>query len=138
MKVYVVTSGEYSDYHICGVTLDKPLAERWAEVEQGSAEEYETDEAFVDTHQGLLSYTVVMDIEGNSSCSRSIGNYEREDQPYSTYENRRMAFYVWAKHDTHAVKIANERRIQRIASGTWETDWNVWKKRQADERTHEN
>ena len=27
-KVYVITSGEYSDYHICAVTLDPKRAEK--------------------------------------------------------------------------------------------------------------
>ncbi|MBR0417913.1 MAG: hypothetical protein IJI66_01945 [Erysipelotrichaceae bacterium] len=27
MKAYIITNGEYSDYHICGVTLDKEKAE---------------------------------------------------------------------------------------------------------------
>ena len=30
MKVYVVTKGEYSDYHICCVCLDRETAERRA------------------------------------------------------------------------------------------------------------
>ena len=30
MKVYVITQGEYSDYHICGVAIDKERANRLA------------------------------------------------------------------------------------------------------------
>lgn len=30
MKVYVITKGIYSDYHICGVALDKERANRLA------------------------------------------------------------------------------------------------------------
>lgn len=49
MKVYVITKGEYSDYHICAVTLDKKIAaqlkqrytDRWNDAE---IEEYETDD----------------------------------------------------------------------------------------------
>ena len=28
MKAYIITKGEYSDYHICAVTLDKDKAEQ--------------------------------------------------------------------------------------------------------------
>ena len=28
MKVYIITEGDYSDYHICAVTLEKKQAEQ--------------------------------------------------------------------------------------------------------------
>jgi len=31
-------------------------------------------------------------------------------------------FYIWAKDEMHAVKIANERRVQLIASNQWEPE----------------
>lgn len=48
MKVYVITKGCYSDYHICGVTLDKTIAETMAKrfsdrYEDAEVEEYDTD-----------------------------------------------------------------------------------------------
>ena len=45
MKVYIITSGEYSDYSIDAVTLDKEEAERMVNVfPQESIEEYDTDD----------------------------------------------------------------------------------------------
>lgn len=49
MKVYVITSGEYSDYGICAVTLDKKQAELLKERYSGKwdearIEEYDTDD----------------------------------------------------------------------------------------------
>lgn len=38
MKVYVLTTGEYSAYHIIGVTLDKGQAEHYAKVFNNSNE----------------------------------------------------------------------------------------------------
>lgn len=29
MKIYIITAGEYSDYHICGAWLDRAEAERY-------------------------------------------------------------------------------------------------------------
>lgn len=48
MKVYVITQGIYSDYHICAVTLDAQEAERLRKVydesgDRARVEEYETD-----------------------------------------------------------------------------------------------
>ena len=40
MKVYVVTSGEYSDYHIVGVTLDKQVAEIFVNSKNATKGEY--------------------------------------------------------------------------------------------------
>lgn len=50
MKVYVITKGEYSDYHICSVCLDKEEAERRLKLfssdwEDAMIEEYDTDVA---------------------------------------------------------------------------------------------
>lgn len=63
--VYIITAGSYSDYHICGVTLDKDKAERmkvlcichYGENEGVSIEEYETDkiESFSLTEEELNS-----------------------------------------------------------------------------------
>jgi hypothetical protein len=36
-------------------------------------------------------------------------------------------FYMWAKDELHAVKIANERRIRLIESNSWDVDWDKWK-----------
>lgn len=49
MKVYVITKGDYSDYHICGVSLDKEEAELIAEkcstsYDEASVETYDTEE----------------------------------------------------------------------------------------------
>lgn len=49
MKVYVITRGAYSDYHICGVSLDKNLADKIAEgcsdkYEDADVEVYDTEE----------------------------------------------------------------------------------------------
>jgi hypothetical protein len=38
-----------------------------------------------------------------------------------------MDFYMWAKDELHAVKIANERRIRLIESNSWDVDWDKWK-----------
>ena len=49
MKVYVITSGEYSSYHIDAVFTDEDTAYKYASLDADrSVEEYETDTATVD------------------------------------------------------------------------------------------
>lgn len=44
MKIYVVTNGVYSDYHIEAVFLSKKEAELYVAVHEGQVEEYETSD----------------------------------------------------------------------------------------------
>jgi len=44
MKVYIVTDGSYSDYHIERVFLEKEKAEHFSELIDGDVGEYETDD----------------------------------------------------------------------------------------------
>ena len=43
MKVYIVTDGDYSDYHIVGVYTDKEKAEKYTSTYSGRVEEHDTD-----------------------------------------------------------------------------------------------
>lgn len=59
MKVFVITQGEYSDYGICAVSLDKDDAERKCALLNRNArngeyceiEEYDTDDMVVETNE---------------------------------------------------------------------------------------
>lgn len=61
MKVYVITQGEYSDYYIRAVSLDKDDAERKCALLNRNArcdeyceiEEYDTEDMVVDTNEGV-------------------------------------------------------------------------------------
>jgi len=76
MKVYVITKGEYSDYGICAVTLDKENAKKLKEYfsdktgnawdEEAMIEEYETDVA-EEIAQGKRIYEVDI-YDGEVSC----------------------------------------------------------------------
>lgn len=61
-KVYVITKGCYSDYHICAVTLDKEKAERLHKLfdgryDQAEIEEWDT-EATADLLLGRKQYYI--------------------------------------------------------------------------------
>ena len=65
MKVYAVTEGCYSDYHICGITLDKEAAEAFVEkYPDCNIEEYDTDDIeFV--KRGCTLYCIVLNKDGD-------------------------------------------------------------------------
>ena len=111
MRVYVVTQGEYSAYHIVGVTLDRAKAERWMELynaEKGEydydaqIEEYETDEFGTD---GLFQWEVGQGWTiGGCELDTMGGDY---GEWYDNDEN--YCLKVMAKDKDHALKVAYDK-----------------------------
>jgi hypothetical protein len=131
MKLHVVTKGEYSDYSICGIYSTAEKAEEAKRLYAADeVEEWELDKTPAHL-PGHWPYSVRMDIDGNSDVEPSAVNYMVEEaRPYG--DGVRVSFDVWAKDEAHAVKIANERRAQLIASGQWQTDWEAWRRGKAN------
>jgi hypothetical protein len=134
--IYIVTDGDYSDYHICGVYSTKKLAKKAQELHMASSiEEYEID-AMEDCPAGMLPWSVRMGADGRTHWEGKTG-VERERITYFKTQNewapygdgQAVCFRMFAKDETHAIKIANERRAQLIASGEWTTNWEEWQKR---------
>ena len=129
MDVYVVTKGDYSDYHIVGVYSSKELADlAHKNLNADDIETWKLDE-HMGEKGGLLLYNVIMDRHGNTKGLSRQSNLEEPQHdwyPYYGADQYQMVFPVWAKDASHAVKIANERRIQLIASGTWGISWKEW------------
>ncbi len=69
MKVYVVTAGEYSDYHIEAVYSTREKAELYVATHEGEIEEYDIDEPVM---EGKAYYGVYAkffaDIDGKGKC----------------------------------------------------------------------
>lgn len=145
-EIYLVTQGQYSDYSVRGVFVDKELAAEFAA--QISAE-YDT--AKVDTRPIMTEltmpinyrgYTFIMDVDGNTDGVRQRGVDEYNDENDGSYpedeyvrhvpsgivttgrgsfiSTGRYKFFIKTdKGAVGAIKIANEKRIQMIANGTW-------------------
>lgn len=116
MKVYVVTDGNYSDYHICGVAASKETAERIIkyitrhdEYSDPRIEEYDTD-AWIDAvNSGGLYHAVLLP---NGSISVYVETYEIESgykmrNKVKNYYNR-LNVWVLARDEIHAKKIASD------------------------------
>ena len=125
-KVYIVTAGSYSDYHIAGVFTDKALADRfaskhrWGDAEVGTWQVNPVEEQL---HSGREPYVVYIDKEGKVSCEMDwnaisdVQEYGVRSDGYDGYGRLRLV--VFAKDEQHAAKIANERRTQIIANNMW-------------------
>lgn len=118
-KVYIITKGTYSDYHICAVTLDKNTAEKlakkysedsWSEavIEEHALEDFTKGERFM--------YCVTF---GNNGISCSFEEYEHTEKVFyykNAYSGQgRMVVYVKAQDEDHAKKIAQDRRAEYLA-----------------------
>ena len=127
--VYVVTTGVYSDYHIEGVCSTKELAEETVQLTGGTIEEYELD-LILARPKDYLPYVVVMEPNGDcvvnrrrhadlesllerswSACQYRAGFRHRDKNV--------VVFYVWARNEDHAVKIAAEKRTYLQTTGMW-------------------
>ena len=118
-KVYVITAGEYSDYHICAVTLDPDNAEWLRKFYNKDSytgafiEEYNTETAPERFKQGEKRWRVSFDYRGDEEfCQEwcdNIGEY------ISMRTDGTVFAYVWAKDKESAIKIAAERRAKYLA-----------------------
>jgi len=132
MIIYIVTKGEYSDYHICGVFTDPIKAQEAKKLYSEKCFETRVEEWEADIHTehpaGTLIYQVIMSkdgiIDGVRQKSLDIliaphknitKDIKEENITSRTGNNSYMSFTVWATDEAHAIKIANERREQLIA-----------------------
>lgn len=112
--IYVLTAGEYSDYHIKGVFTDRALAEKAQKlVPDSSIEEYEPD--VIPDHppdhtawgvritNGMIDYSYQEDAFGRFEPRMHHYNYNNEGITVVT---------CWATDEEHAKKIALDKYYQ--------------------------
>lgn len=115
-KVYIVTSGAYSDFCNEAVYTDRAKAEEHHKFleesgEHTGIEEWELNDMPGKIEQGLKCYLVIM--YGNGDVKRV------ERQAHGSYffppKENEYWYCGWAKSEKHVIKIANEKRIQHKA-----------------------
>ena len=133
--IYVVTAGDYSDYHIEGVYSTKEKARLAVKLfglddfNDENIEEWKLDETLPHP-KGMWFYVVEMNEEGDVNETKIENAKYAENfikdrwRPYG--DDVHIDFYMWAKDEKHAIKIANEMRIQLIANNQWDADWDRW------------
>ena len=132
-KCWLVTTGSYSDYKVEAVFTTEAMAKQYIamwpkgyDTEGGYHVEPDVDiqtcslDEFPGVPAGMIRYSVAFDREGN--CEVKHVNPGSGNETVSTCHGRdpRLWTFCWARDEKHAAKIANERRVQAIASGEWD------------------
>ena len=122
--IYVCTEGSYSNYHICGVFDDEELAEQFCKKFCGKnaiVEEWKLNPYEFELYDDYSPYFVRMSADGDVIEILNTTLYDSETvniPSLDIYNN--MYINIIAKSKEHAIKIANEHRIQLIALNKWE------------------
>lgn len=120
MKVYVITQGDYSAYHICAVTLDDKEAKRLAKVysetdDPADVEEYDTDDPANKLGlDGRVPYWVRFEEDGHAAVYMSSKPLEKF-RPQIHFFGKAVEVELFAPDADAAVKIAAEKRAQAMA-----------------------
>jgi len=118
-KVYIVTQGCYSDYHIVAVFSNKEIAEKYAkkinsEWDPADVEEWGVDAWVEEIQKGYDAWEVRMKENGEAIVDKiDYAKYEWRKEPFVTetdYDGEKFYIvYCLAKSKEHAIKIASER-----------------------------
>ena len=123
-KVYVVTDGYYSDYHVLGVysSMEKAEHAKLLYAADNDIGEYYLDEVPV-SPPGLLAYHVSMLVSGDVKdiWQDTVEGFKpRWFVAPQWGADVIVMFRVWARDREHAAKVANEWRAQIVALGLWD------------------
>lgn len=129
MNLFLVTTGDYSDYRLRAVcsTREKAEAAKLLFDSSNDVLEFELDE-LPEHPPGTLPFFTWMTRDGTSSPAHRAIPFEGEGvsgQPCRNPDGG-LYFNVWATDENHAIKITNEKRIQLLASGEWTENWDEW------------
>jgi hypothetical protein len=116
MKVYIITKGDYSDYHICAVTTDKKKAEMLRKAyndldgwRKARIETYDTDTFLTEIENGLKLYNCTMEHNKPMVIHEVDLDYMNSHDFNVRYKHYTYWVYVWAKDEEHALKIASDK-----------------------------
>lgn len=118
MKIYVITKGEYSSYHIVAVATDPEKADQLAEFysdrnDPAYVEEYDPEEV-PDLTEGKKTFTI-----GFARSGEVNHIYEDpeswNDKGIRVYESGAIRMHVQANTQEDAIKIGAERRAKFLA-----------------------
>jgi hypothetical protein len=118
MKVFLVSSGEYSDRRTVGIfsTRENAEAEKRLWPSANDIEEWVLD-ACRNHPEDCQYYAVGMSAAGAAVFIDQMdpADHPDRDGPETLPDWPRFIFHVWARDRLHAVKIAGDRRRQRLA-----------------------
>lgn len=114
--VYIVTSGEYSDYRIRGVFLEKSKAENFLKI-FGNNAQIEEFEVGANAKNDEFYFTVLFfDELGDIDINLTMPNKKSKDLVLADKTGKRShCVYCWAKDKEHAKKKAIDMRTKWLA-----------------------
>lgn len=123
-KLYAITAGEYSDYHIITLCSDREKAERlvrWynrhEKFGEAEIEEYEDGEIIPD--ESVAPYEVIFDRDGRiRMADRCSPEWVIGENPIMECIDGKILVHVLATDEGSAMKIAAEKRAKYIAEKT--------------------
>lgn len=123
-SIYIVTSGEYSDYGINAIFDAQEKAEAYIAYERThrkywrpNIEEWELNEGYDPISRGLTCFQVRFEdaTKGDAKAEATYSSREEEHHYFSRTTERTVYYtWVWAKDEASALKIANERRVHYL------------------------
>ena len=126
--VFLVTRGDYSDYRVCAVFTDEELAKKYIDSFQGNSyeefriENYQLNPFSFELKNDYKPFFLRMKRDGECTeiyVKDSSYGFEDEDIDIGFDIHKNMYISIFAKDETHAIKIANEKRVQLIAQNRW-------------------
>lgn len=128
MKIYVVTSGEYSDYGINALFSTKELAQLFIDKftvarkrsEFNEIMEAEVDEMESDLRSDRKPFNINMKRDGEITYCESGGTYGTYDGVIKIHYFHKdlLEISLFADDKEQAIKIANEKRLKYLLENT--------------------
>ena len=128
MKVYIVTSGEYSDYRINAVFSTKEKAEDYLAAEPSNVETPEIEEYEMDMPPSEWWTTIVYMLRDGTVKNHQTSLKRKDEEAGFLFLKSvpiyypaivELAWVVVTKDVDRAIKVVNEKRTQIIALGLW-------------------
>ncbi len=129
MNIYLVTSGEYSDYGVVAVFSSDEKARTFMRdyplnyPGYNNIEIFELDEPGDKYKKGKRPFDIAMNKDGSTESISYCMNYEGDIIEMNLYyhnEGGTIDFTIQGRNIKEAIKIVNDKRIQLIASGEWD------------------
>jgi len=121
-KVYVITKGEYSNYHICAIFSDKKKAKEITGFFIDGYERVGIEEWLIDVvpPENRRRFSVFMRKNGDVKEINKDKLYDVADFKNAVtewWDKEGWTFQVWAKDRNHAIKIAKDWRRKLLLGG---------------------
>lgn len=130
-KIFIVTSGSYSDYSIWEVFKNKDNAQKYIDFNGIEEAEIEGFEIYDDNNFDVVYknrerkvHYIRINKEGKinywlneKNNLDAIKNALNKKEDFNLWDE--LCLHVFAKNKEHAIKIVNEKRSMHIANNTW-------------------